>query len=328
MTNYSYFVYGLHIAANQPVTGLPIHSFDKPPDLHLEIQGPGQWRFEPIPAKLLLNGVKRQEDQWHSLKVWLDEDALHVRYQLTGEEVDFAISAAGDRVLVRWSEKFPADDVPAFFLGPVIGCVLRLRGMLALHAGVVAVEDGAVAIIGAKGAGKSTLISEFARQGYPILSDDVAPLFSHNGRFWVHPGYPRLRLWPSTLQWLNVFHADLPKVESIFDKRYFELSTDRADGPWRFAERPLPLAAIYLLSDFHVDSDVSITSIPGSKRLHLLLQNCYADYILDQQERREQFEKLAKLSTHTPLYSVRRPQNLDLVSDTCAAIHQNVRSLR
>lgn len=328
MTTYSYFVYGLGINANQPVAGLPIHPLAGPPDVNLEIQGPGNWQFGPIPSDLLLDGVKRQGEQWHSLKVWRDDSLLYVRYQLTGEEVDFAISLAGNHVQVRWSQNFPEDDVPAFFLGPVIGCLLRLRRVLALHAGVVAVDDKAVAFIGAKGAGKSTLISEFARQGYPILSDDVAPLFSHNSQFWVHQGYPRLRLWPATLQWLRVFHSDLPRVESIFEKRYFELSTGLADGPWRFADEPLPLSAIYLLDDYQVEADVSFKSIPGSNRLHLLLQNCYADYILDQQERREQFETLAKLSIHTPLYSVHRPQNLDSVGDTCAAIRQNVRNLR
>lgn len=326
MSCYAYLVYGLHIASNQPVDGLPLQPIAKSVDVKLKILGPGPWHFDPIPDELLLNGIKRDGEQWHSLQIWRGEDALHVRYQLTGEQVDFAISPAGDHVQVIWSHNFPADDVPAFLLGPVIGCVLRLRGVLALHAGVVAVGDEAIAIIGDKGAGKSTLIGEFARQGFPILSDDVAPLFVQDNQILAHPGYPRLRLWPETLSFLGIPFHGLPKVESIFSKRYVDLSTSLEAADWRFINLPHPVKRIYWLaprgeSDGKNGAETpAIAPVAGQEKLNLLLQNCYVDYVLDQAGRTQQFRQLIQLASYLPIYRVSCPDDLTLLPNCVAAL--------
>ncbi len=267
MYSHHYIIYGLRIASNQDVAGLSSQSFDGLPDVRLEILGAGTWTFTPIPDELLLDGVKRMEGQWHSLRVWQVEGILHVRYQLNGEQVDFAISVAGDRVQVIWSNDFPAADVPAFFLGPVIGCVLRLGCGGAARRGGGCRRSGNCHL-GGQGRGESTLIGEFARQGYPILSDDVGPLFERGGRFWVHPGYPRLRLWPETLKWLSVDHQELPRVESIFGKRYLDLSTDENTTAWRFCEHPRPLVAAFVLGERRDGQPLTILSVSPPRREH------------------------------------------------------------
>ncbi len=57
-----------------------------------------------------------------------------------------------------------------------MGTALRLQGKICLHSSVIAVGEYALAIIGAKGAGKSTTAAALAKRGYPILADDIAVL--------------------------------------------------------------------------------------------------------------------------------------------------------
>lgn len=327
MPSYYYIVFGLRVITNQALAGLTQQPFEAQPDLCVEFLGPHGGEFSPTPATLLLNGVKRMGDKWHSLRVWQTEDSLEVRYQLNEAQVAFTLTTAGERVQVQWSPNFPTADIPAFFLGPVIGCILRLRGRTALHAGVVAVDNGAVAIIGDKGAGKSTLIGAFARAGFPILADDIAALVEDHHGYVVSPGYPRLRLWPETLDWLGVTWADLPIVESIFTKRYLDLTQDPNADSWRFGKQPLPLRAIYYLTPRQSVKAPEITSTTPSFALHTLLQNCYVDYILDQTQRLAQFQTLAKLVQQAPVRLLHRPDDLHVLPDCCAAIQQDVRLL-
>ncbi|WP_414623449.1 hypothetical protein [Calothrix sp. CCY 0018] len=86
--------------------------------------------------------------------------------------------------------------------GCVIGTALRLQGKLCLHSSVIKVDNCAIAIIGEKGAGKSTTAAALAKQGYPILADDIAVLTDCGDSFLVQPGYPRLRLWKSAVNQL------------------------------------------------------------------------------------------------------------------------------
>ena len=63
-----------------------------------------------------------------------------------------------------------------FFLGPVLGLVFHQKNYKIFHASAVALPQGAVAFLGKKGHGKSTLAAAFALQGNPLITDDVLVL--------------------------------------------------------------------------------------------------------------------------------------------------------
>ena len=65
-------------------------------------------------------------------------------------------------------------DVSALLTGPVLGCILRVRGLTLLHSSVVSFEGHALAMIGDVKAGKSTTAMALLRRGAAILADDVA----------------------------------------------------------------------------------------------------------------------------------------------------------
>src|SRR5215213_5406611 len=120
----------------------------------------------------------------------------------------FLLDREGREVWAAWSADATLEDTATYLLGPVLGFVLRLRGVLALHASVVAVGDRAVALAGPAGAGKSTAAAAFARAGHPVLADDVAALDPDGDGFGARPAYPRLRLWDDSAGAL--FGADEP----------------------------------------------------------------------------------------------------------------------
>ncbi|MGN6189411.1 MAG: hypothetical protein ACTHOE_10960, partial [Conexibacter sp.] len=73
-------------------------------------------------------------------------------------------------------------------------CASLLLGNEALHAGAVALEQGAVALLAPSGGGKSTLASALLEAGGTLLSDDVLALRRDGERIVAEAGAPTLKL--------------------------------------------------------------------------------------------------------------------------------------
>jgi hypothetical protein len=68
-------------------------------------------------------------------------------------------------------------EIPAFLMEQVIWCLTAgMTGMLALHAGAVALNGKAILIPGRTGVGKSSLIAWFVANGFDYLSDEIVVL--------------------------------------------------------------------------------------------------------------------------------------------------------
>jgi hypothetical protein len=91
----------------------------------------------------------------------------------------------------------PADPpAPAWqrvLLDSVLGSVALGRGAEALHAGAVLAGGGAIAVLGASGAGKTSLLAALLERGYPLVADDVLVLAGTDPPA-VHPGPPVLNV--------------------------------------------------------------------------------------------------------------------------------------
>jgi hypothetical protein len=82
-----------------------------------------------------------------------------------GRTIEVSPWESGDPALLR-----------LLVLGSAWGALLHQRGHLPLHAGVIASDDGAYALCGGQGAGKSSAVSWFLARGYRLLSDDLTRL--------------------------------------------------------------------------------------------------------------------------------------------------------
>ena len=176
--NYNYYnLYGLTIQTAQEIEHLiPSHKIDEI-DVLVNFQEDlteSEYIFKHKATEIYASYGLAQNDIPY-LTIWKQyenrEEFLVIRYTNGEETAFFVIDIDGNKVNVLYHPTILIDDVLTYFLGPVIGCVLRLKNKVCLHASVVNINGKAVAFIGEKTAGKSTLIAAFAALGYPVLSD-------------------------------------------------------------------------------------------------------------------------------------------------------------
>ena len=100
---------------------------------------------------------------------------------------------------------YTVEYMATYLLGPILGYILRLHDIVALHASSVVIDGQAVAMVGGPEAGKSTTAAAMAIRGFPVLADDVTALDPCPQGFMVRPAYPHLRLWPASAESLCGF---------------------------------------------------------------------------------------------------------------------------
>jgi hypothetical protein len=234
------------------------------------------------------------------------------------------------RLWVTGPEAATPEYLATYLLGPVLGILLRLRGVPCLHGSAVAAGGSVLALLGSKGAGKSTTAAAFARLGYPVLTDDITVLREEDDTFWVLPGDPNVCLWPQSVDYLYGSPTALPQVISHnvlapeWDKRYLDLT-----GPgYRFQSRPLPLGAIYFLGERQDDSGPRVEDVLGTERLLLLIANNYGSTFLDKELRAREFEVLGRLLDRVPVRRIVPRAGPGYLPNLCEAILKDFSQLR
>jgi hypothetical protein len=203
-----------------------------------------------------------------------------------------------------WGEPGPNlsyDDLCIYLLGPVMGFVLRQRGTVTLHASSLSIHGRALALVGEAGAGKSTTAAALALRGWPVLGEDVCALAESAGQYQVLPGYPRVCLWPDSVDFLFSSRDALPLMVAGWEKRFLSLDGSRA----QFASSSAPLAAIFFLAErSNQDAAPSVELISQREALLLLVRNTYMNWYLDRRQRAEEFDVLSRLVSSIDCFQV------------------------
>lgn len=205
-----------------------------------------------------------------------------------------------------WPDDSSLNDAATYLLGPVLGLILRLRGTVCLHASAVAGDDGALVFVGPPGAGKSTTAAILAQSGHAILSDDIVALAEAAGRIHVLPAFPFLCLWPDSAKMLCGSADSLPRFVGSWDKRC--LSATSSSWGFAFANRALPLAAIFVLGERTANPVPSVSPLSAQDALRQLLANSYAGRLLPPDLRAKEFLLLARLVANKAVRSIRIPE--------------------
>jgi hypothetical protein len=333
--SYRYRAYGLLLEINRLVPALLPSQQTRRADVRIQLKGETGTADPPVAADLLYRSPGQARDgtpYFTVARVHAEAGScIECRHVSESGEGLFTIDAAAEHVDVSWTRGMPVDDLIAYLIGPVIGCLLRLRTTVCLHAGVISIDDQAVVVIGAKGAGKSTLTAAFAYDGNPILADDIAALRDEGAHLAVQPGYPRLRLWPDAIESITARSArDSPLVMSSMDKRLQMLTEDPAATRWRFQSQSLPLAAIYLL-DPHRSRKPPLVSGPmknDAAAMFALMSNTYANYVCNASMRGQEMKLLARVLRSVPLMMVRPQSGFDGVRRLRDLIRRNMSRAR
>jgi len=218
------------------------------------------------------------------------------------DESKFLLDAAGTRVWASCAPPLVIEDLLTYFVGPVLGFLLRRRGMIPLHACTMELEGSVIALCGPGGAGKSTTAAALALRGIPILCEDVSPLARTGSDFRVPPGYPRVCLWPESARILTGLPETLPKITPTWEKRYLALDGKTA----AFASSPGTLSAVYFLEPRTAGSNVPrIEEIKPADGLVELVKNSYMSALLNKEQRAAEFDVFGCLAESVVLRKIK-----------------------
>lgn len=317
-----YRCFGLTLSSDLPISGLSRDRETIVPDVlvNLASSPPGG---ETVDSHLRPRYVSRTigEQGLPTLSVvTLDDGTFWFRY---ADGTQFFVEPRGREVWAAWPDRFTEDDAATYLLGPVLGFVLRLRGVTSLHASSVRVGDRAFAIVGPAGAGKSTTAAAFAQRGYQPLSDDALPIQDDGGYMCAVPAFPRLRLWPESVSMLFGSPDALPRLTPTWDKCYMDVATQGAG----FSHRPARITAVYVLSDRSYGPDAPFVGPAVANPVVELSANSYVNYLLDKPMRAREFALLCQLVEQVPVRSVVPHADGDRIPALCDAIMEDFNAI-
>ncbi len=231
---------------------------------------------------------------------WIgDRAGLRWRY---ADGIEFQTRADGAEVWATWPAPMTLADAAVYLVGPVLGYVLRRRGVLSLHASAVVIGDRAVAFCGEAGAGKSTLAATFASAGYPVVTDDVLALGGVESIPVAQPAGDHLRVWDDSAAFLVGEPDDLPLITPDWEKRALPIEA-RGLSVMR---SPVALGAIFLSEPRAADDALPrVGPARGADALMRLAANTTANYLLDGAMRVEELRLLEALVARTRLFLLR-----------------------
>jgi hypothetical protein len=236
----------------------------------------------PLPELIETKTAADLEVKWgtFALPVTLNGDASG--FSATPKEVCLFWRDIG-AFLIRGGEEIVVSPAPnvsqqvlrLFLLGRVLGTLLHQRGLFVLHASAVAANGSAIAFMGGKGWGKSTLAGAMYGAGHSIVADDVVPIrVDSSGTASVLPCFPQLKLWPEAAAFLGDTVTTLPRLHPEYEKR----ARVAARG---FSATPVPLRAIYVLDE---GDQLEVTTLGAKEGFFELVRHSYSANLLEATE--------------------------------------------
>lgn len=293
---FQYHAFGLRIEANGDLPGLtPAVAIEKPDvRVWLGSRPPGVGSRDGISSNAP-SGFEPDDASEAWVKVWKHADFFRFLYT---DETEFFIDRQGTQIWAMWPRELTLADTATYLLGPIMNVVLRLRGSIALHASAVRIGNVAVALVGPEGAGKSTTAASFSMAGFPVLTDDIATIKDEGDAFRIVPAYPRIRLWPRSVEMLFGSEEALPRLTPGWDKRYLQLDS----AAHQFEPEAIPLAAIYFLHPRSLDASTpTIDAEPMRDAMVKLIANIGANYMLEHVASDTSFDLLQRIARFVPL---------------------------
>ena len=266
-------------------------------------------RIAPDPSELLAPIVVGEELLVHDLKARLVRDASRFRLSFDDTGV-FDISLDGREI--TWSPIPGAspETVRSDVLGRVLSLAVHLAGGLCLHASAVALRDGAIAFLGAKGYGKTTLALALVSAGSRLLADDTVCVRGAAPPT-VAPGVLSMRIRSDIAQRLGRHGAASGELGDdklrLRDLAAHEVTTQRA-----------PLAAVYVLAPMRATG-----RSPAAQRRALapveatlaLVHHAKISSLLGRGEASALLERTGALTRTTPVYALDVVRDLDRLAD-------------
>jgi hypothetical protein len=283
--------HGLRVRSEVRLLGLPELATDQV-DVDVRWDPPGSVPVSTPPGEVLLRFEGRDALRYAATR---EGDVYRLRFARCCE-----FTVAHDLQTVRCRPDPSADPALSHVLaeGGLMAFLLAMMQCCVLHASAVEVDDGAVAVVGGSGFGKSTVAALLCVGGCPLVTDDVLRIDLSDG-VEVFSGAQELRLRPAARHIAEQFSTPVR-------------TRDTADG--RLALRPratrrrrLPLRAMVIPRP-HRDRDrLRVERLP---LVHAMSHLLAVPRLLGWQSPlalRQQFGMLAELVQRVPVYEAQVP---------------------
>lgn len=163
-------------------------------------------------------------------------------------------------------------DAEKYILTFILGVLSFKKGFYPLHGGGVIHNGEAYLFTGHSGAGKSTTMAGLQQRGFKPVGDDIANLFVKDGKVYVHPCFPRFKLWKDSLNILKKNGSGEYHLRSDMEKFLVPMGDD-------FSIEPVPVKRIYLLLEDR-NFKYSFNKIKGKEKLQRLKVNSYKPWMV------------------------------------------------
>jgi len=225
--------------------------------------------------------------------------------------------SAGRDISIAPCHGVAVDDLRLFLLGSAWGALSYQRGWFPLHASVVQMGSGAVAFCAPSGGGKSSLAAWLAKQGYPLLSDDLCRLDVATGappQIW--PTLGRFKLWRDALVALDWQSQPLIRDQQRLDK--FHLPAPAGPSNTKHATQPVPLCAIYQLTW----GELAIQRLHGLQAVRAVLAAATyrPEFVNSLAQTAAHWQQVIDLVSQVPVFHLQRPRNWTLMPTIGAAL--------
>lgn len=214
---------------------------------------------------------------------------------------DYYISD-GKTIIVKPYENFDKTMLKVYLMCSCIGFIMLQRDKIAIHGGVVTIDDNGVIFTGDRGAGKSTLTTALRNRGYRFISDDVAATYIDKVPY-VHPGFPYQKLCDDIVEDMGY---EKEKCESIVGYEKVKYIVPAYDS---FHDESIELNAICKLTVGDVDK-VIVEELKGKDKIDNIIQNIYRGEFLGYMGgvTPEMFKQCLLIAKNIKFYKITRPK--------------------
>ncbi|MBC8094935.1 MAG: hypothetical protein H7Y43_03895 [Akkermansiaceae bacterium] len=208
-------------------------------------------------------------------------------------------------------------------LGPGFATLLQQRGHLVLHASSVVIGGKAVAFVGWKGQGKSTMAATLFARGHTLVTDDLLALNGQNKEpVLAHPGFPQFKLWPDSAESsLGVAPESLPRLMAGYEKRVRLIK----EG---FATEPTPLSAIYVLT---TGTELAAHRLSPGETFKQIVSNTfcarYGSRVFEGKMGTDHLQSVARVAGQVPVFRLERPSSLAQLNSLADFVVQHATGL-
>ena len=244
--------------------------------------------------------------------IWTEGENVYFHWDSAG-----TFSLRGEKEIIIDRNPGVTDEAVRLpLLGCILGVLLHKRGYFTLHASAVVIDGHAVAFIGDKGAGKSTLAAAIHDRGHSVMVDDVLALtIGEDGSVVALPGFPQYKLWPASVEALGRKPADLARLHPELEKRALRPRSG-------VQETALPLKQIYVLDEA---DEPEIARLSLRDAYMNVFRHQYAPRFLGQTgEDIRLFKQCQALTRHIPVYRLSRPKEFSRLPEVLALLENNV----